>query len=189
MATPIRENCLDENDRPNENAARVQAALDIKGCMCINRPGGRCKSRVVFDAVSGLITPTARTVCRTSRSTLRARKVTTTDAQMCTACTSSAMLGSLPAVVRAESREIVVPRMPSSMRWREEQQQPLQHQPTSDGVARRQPPHSLSQDASVCSASSHSEATVLATLGGCPGCEAPTVHLRTDSDGRVTMGL
>ena len=59
MATPIRENCLDENDRPNENAARVQAALDIKGCMCINRPGGRCKSRVVFDAVSGLITCTA----------------------------------------------------------------------------------------------------------------------------------
>eukprot|EP01046_Picozoa_sp_COSAG06_P052344 COSAG06_NODE_8766_length_2076_cov_1.308042_2_plen_170_part_00 len=58
MATPIRENCLDENDRPNENAARVQAALDRKGCMCMNRPGGRCKAGVVFDAVSGLITCT-----------------------------------------------------------------------------------------------------------------------------------
>jgi hypothetical protein len=41
MATPIRENCLDASGDPNENAARVQAALDIKGCMCINRPGGR----------------------------------------------------------------------------------------------------------------------------------------------------
>jgi hypothetical protein len=58
MATPIREYCLDEHDRPNENAARVQAALDHKGCMCINRPGGRCKADVVFDAVSGLITCT-----------------------------------------------------------------------------------------------------------------------------------
>ena len=59
MATPIRENCLDEHDRPNENAALVQATLDHKGCMCINRPGGRCKAKVVFDAVSGMITCTA----------------------------------------------------------------------------------------------------------------------------------
>lgn len=59
MATPIRENCLDEHDRPNGTATRVQAALDLKGCMCINRPGGRCKASVVFDAVSGLITCTA----------------------------------------------------------------------------------------------------------------------------------
>ena len=58
MATPISECCLDEHDRPNENAALVQAALDRKGCMCINRPGGRCKADVVFDAVSGLITCT-----------------------------------------------------------------------------------------------------------------------------------
>ena len=122
----------------------------------------------------------------------------TTDAEMFTPCTpSAAMLGSLPAVlvVKAESREVAVPRMPSAMRWREQeqqqqqQQQPLHPQPTGDGVAKGQPLHSVSQDASVSSASSHSEATALATLGGWPGCEAPTVHLRTDSDGRVTMGL
>ena len=56
MATPIRENCLDANDQPNENSHRVQAALDVKGCMCINRPGGRCKAAVVFDASQPFIT-------------------------------------------------------------------------------------------------------------------------------------
>ena len=58
MATPIRENCLDANDQPNENAARVQAALDVKGCMCINRPGGRCAAPIVFDATIPCITCT-----------------------------------------------------------------------------------------------------------------------------------
>lgn len=53
MATPIRENCLDVDGQPNENAKRVQAALDVKGCMCINRPGGRCKAGVKFDATTG----------------------------------------------------------------------------------------------------------------------------------------
>ena len=50
MATPIREACLTADDQPNENSGRVQAALDKKGCMCVNRPGGRCKAPVVFDA-------------------------------------------------------------------------------------------------------------------------------------------
>ena len=58
MATPIRENCLDANDQPNENSRRVQAALDVKGCMCINRPGGRCKAPIVFDATIPSITCT-----------------------------------------------------------------------------------------------------------------------------------
>ena len=58
MATLIRENCLDINDQPNENSHRVQAALDVKGCMCINRPGGRCKAPIVFDADSCSITCT-----------------------------------------------------------------------------------------------------------------------------------
>ena len=58
MATPIRENCLDANDQPNENSHRVQAALDVKGCLCINRPGGRCKASIVFDADSCSITCT-----------------------------------------------------------------------------------------------------------------------------------
>jgi len=56
MATPIREWCLGENDQPNENAARVQAALDLKGCMCSNRSGGQCKAPVFFDAVSVTVT-------------------------------------------------------------------------------------------------------------------------------------
>ena len=56
MATPIREACLDEHNEPNEVAARVQEALDVKGCLCINRPGGRCKAKVTFDAVGGWIT-------------------------------------------------------------------------------------------------------------------------------------
>ena len=56
MATPIREWCLDENDQPNENAARVQAALDLKGCMC---SGGQCKAPVIFDAMSVTVTCTA----------------------------------------------------------------------------------------------------------------------------------
>ena len=56
MATPIREWCLDENDQPNENDARVQAALDLKGCMC---SGGQCKAPVIFDAMSVTVTCTA----------------------------------------------------------------------------------------------------------------------------------
>ena len=56
MATPIREVCLGADDQPNENSDRVQAALDKKGCMCVNRPGGRCKAPVVFDATQPFIT-------------------------------------------------------------------------------------------------------------------------------------
>lgn len=59
MATPIREWCLGENDQPNENAARVQAALDLKGCLCSNRSGGQCKAPVIFDAKSVTVTCTA----------------------------------------------------------------------------------------------------------------------------------
>jgi hypothetical protein len=59
MATPIREACLTADDQPNENSGRVQAALDKKGCMCVNRPGGRCKAPVVFDATEPYITCTA----------------------------------------------------------------------------------------------------------------------------------
>lgn len=114
--------------------------------------------------------------------------VTTTERELWTPCTPSVIFGSLPAAVKAEGREIAAPHMPSSMRW-QEHQQPLQHHPTSDGVARRQPPHSLAQDASLSSSRAHSEDAVLATLGGWPDCEAPTVQVRTDSDGRVTLGL
>ena len=49
---------LNTNDQPNENNRRVQAALDVKGCMCINRPGGRCKAPIVFDATIPFITCT-----------------------------------------------------------------------------------------------------------------------------------
>ena len=56
MATPIHEACLTAGDQPNENSGRVQAALDKKGCMCVNRPGGRCKAPVVFDATEPYIT-------------------------------------------------------------------------------------------------------------------------------------
>ena len=59
MATPIREACLTAGDQLNENSGRVQAALDKKGCMCVNRPGGRCKAPVVFDATEPYITCTA----------------------------------------------------------------------------------------------------------------------------------
>ena len=55
MATTIHEACLDENGVPNETATRIQAALDVKGCLCINRPGGRCKAKVTFDATKGWI--------------------------------------------------------------------------------------------------------------------------------------
>ena len=58
MATRILENCLDANDQPNEKSSLVQAALDVKGCMCINRPGGRCKAPIVFDATIPSITCT-----------------------------------------------------------------------------------------------------------------------------------
>ena len=58
MATPIRENCSDANDQPNENNHGIQAALNVKGCMCINRPGGRCKAAIVFDATKQFITCT-----------------------------------------------------------------------------------------------------------------------------------
>ena len=45
MATPIREACLDENDRPTANAARVETALNGKGCH-------RCHAKVKFDALT-----------------------------------------------------------------------------------------------------------------------------------------
>jgi hypothetical protein len=55
MATPIREACLDEEGQPNETAALVQAALDAKGCLCVNRPGGRCKAPIHYNAPAGYI--------------------------------------------------------------------------------------------------------------------------------------
>ena len=59
MATLIREMCLDENDRPNENAARVQAALDRKGCLFPTRSGGCCGAKVVFHPLAGTVMCTA----------------------------------------------------------------------------------------------------------------------------------
>jgi len=62
MATIIREMCLDENDRPNENAARVQAALDRKGCLFQknrSKDGCLCGAKVVFLPRVGIVQCTA----------------------------------------------------------------------------------------------------------------------------------
>ena len=59
MATLIREICLDERDRPNENAARVQAALNRKGCLFPTRSGGCCGAKVVFCPLAGTVSCTA----------------------------------------------------------------------------------------------------------------------------------
>lgn len=53
MATPIREHCLDENDKPNKCAARVQKALDdAGGCAVLlasgPKKGARCGEKLVF---------------------------------------------------------------------------------------------------------------------------------------------
>ena len=48
MATPIREACLDENDKPNETSARVQKALDEAGGCQIVTDGERCGGEIVF---------------------------------------------------------------------------------------------------------------------------------------------
>ena len=58
MATEICEWCLDENDQPNENAARAGGA-GSQGRHVQQRSGGQCKARVIVDAVLVTVTCTA----------------------------------------------------------------------------------------------------------------------------------
>ena len=50
MPDTLREIFLNQDEQPNANALRLQDALNETGCLCVNRPGGKCRANVIFYA-------------------------------------------------------------------------------------------------------------------------------------------